>query len=632
MTSSLLVQSLIFLGAAIFVVPIAKKFGLSSIIGYLLAGIVIGPFGFQLTGDNGQDIMHAAEFGVVMMLFLIGLELDPKSFWEMRTAILGLGGSQVFITGLFLFGFLYIFEWQISTAFALSAAFTMSSTAIVLQTLKEKNLAKTVAGEASFSVLLFQDIAVIPLLAILPLLAQTQSADSAISSSLFTNQPAWLQAIGFSTAIGLILLLGKYVVVPFLRFVAKAGLRELLSASSLFLVIGVSALMQVVGLSPALGAFMAGVVLANSEFRHELESNIEPFKGLLLGLFFVSVGSTIDFQEIMQDPIEIFLLATGILTIKFAVLFLIGKVFRMGQDQNRLFSFGLSQVGEFGFVILSFANQLGIIESSINAKMMAVVAITMMTTPFLLLINEKWIEPYFGTKRAIPDEREPDEVDNFQPIIIAGFGHFGSTVGRLLRANGIEATILDNNSDRVELLRKMGFKVFFGDATRLDILESAGLSDAHLVIAAIDSPDANKKMIETIRDKYPDKKILARSRNRFDAYELIDVGVKNIYRESLYSAVQMGVDALVAVGFRRYTATRQGQKFIDFDERSLHRLASKRFDMNDYVIHMKDELEWQEQLFQNDTTQQLELLDKSWDGGYIKENLQQELKENQSTT
>lgn len=630
MTSSLLIQSLIFLGAAIFVVPIAKKFGLSSIIGYLLAGVIIGPFGLQLTGDNGQDIMHAAEFGVVMMLFLIGLELDPKSFWEMRTAILGLGGSQVFITGLFLFGFLHLFEWQISTAFALSAAFTMSSTAIVLQTLKEKNLAKTVAGEASFSVLLFQDIAVIPLLAILPLLAHTQAEnpESTLSHSLFVNQPAWLQAIGFSTAIGLILLLGKFVVVPFLRFVAKAGLRELLSASSLFLVIGVSALMQVVGLSPALGAFMAGVVLANSEFRHELESNIEPFKGLLLGLFFVSVGATIDFEQIIQNPVEVLFLSIGILTIKFTILFLIGKVFRMGQDQNRLFSFGLSQVGEFGFVILSFANQLGIIESSINAKMMAVVAITMMATPFLLLLNEKWIEPYFGTKRTVSDEQEADKVDEFQPIIIAGFGHFGSTVGRLLRANGIEATILDNNSDRVELLRKMGFKVFFGDATRLDILESAGLSDASLVIAAIDSPEANKRMIETVREKYPDKKILARSRNRFDAYELIDVGVKNIYRESLYSAVQMGVDALVALGFRRYTATRQGQKFIDFDERSMHRLASKRFDLNDYVIHMKDELEWQEQLFQNDTTQQLELLDKSWDGGYIKENLQQEKKEN----
>lgn len=619
--NSLLEQSLIFLGAALLLVPLAKKLGLSSILGYLIAGILIGPYVLGFVGDNGEDIMHAAEFGVVLMMFIIGLELDPRSFWDMRNAILGLGGIQVVLTGGILFLLLFFFGFSFEICVAVSASFTMSSTAIALQILKEKNITKTVAGEGSFSVLLFQDIAFIPILAILPFFAVGKSTVEDIHTSAFADQPAWIQAVGVLAGLGVLLLAGRYLVVPFLRYVSKAGMRELLVGSSLFLVIGVSALMEFLGLSPALGAFIAGLVLANSEFRHELESNIEPFKGLLLGLFFLSVGVTINFDEILSEPLLIISLAIFVLLIKFGVLFLVGRIFRMSQDQNRIFSFGLSQVGEFGFVLLSFSQQLGLIDGVVSAQMMAVVAITMTFTPFLMLFNDRFLEPYFGTRREIPASQEPDTVDNFQKVIIAGFGHFGSTVGRLLRSNGIEATILDNNSDRVELLRKMGFKVFFGDATRLEILEAAGLAEAELVIAAIDSPEANKTMIQLIRESYPEIRILARSRNRFDAYELLDVGIKSIYRETLYSAIHMGVDALVALGFRRYTAKRQGQKFLEFDERSLHRLASKRYDMNDYVIHMKDELEWQMQLLENDQQQQSDLLDKSWDGGYIKENL-----------
>ena len=619
--NSLLEQSLIFLGAALLLVPLAKKLGLSSILGYLIAGILIGPYVLGFVGDNGEDIMHAAEFGVVLMMFIIGLELDPRSFWDMRNAILGLGGIQVVLTGGILFLLLFFFGFSFEICVAVSASFTMSSTAIALQILKEKNITKTVAGEGSFSVLLFQDIAFIPILAILPFFAVGKSTVEDIHTSAFADQPAWIQAVGVLAGLGVLLLAGRYLVVPFLRYVSKAGMRELLVGSSLFLVIGVSALMEFLGLSPALGAFIAGLVLANSEFRHELESNIEPFKGLLLGLFFLSVGVTINFDEILSEPLLIISLAIFVLLIKFGVLFLVGRIFRMSQDQNRIFSFGLSQVGEFGFVLLSFSQQLGLIDGVVSAQMMAVVAITMTFTPFLMLFNDRFLEPYFGTRREIPASPEPDTVDNFQKVIIAGFGHFGSTVGRLLRSNGIEATILDNNSDRVELLRKMGFKVFFGDATRLEILEAAGLAEAELVIAAIDSPEANKTMIQLIRESYPEIRILARSRNRFDAYELLDVGIKSIYRETLYSAIHMGVDALVALGFRRYTAKRQGQKFLEFDERSLHRLASKRYDMNDYVIHMKDELEWQMQLLENDQQQQSDLLDKSWDGGYIKENL-----------
>ncbi|NBA85404.1 potassium transporter [Emticicia sp. CRIBPO] len=621
--STFLLQSVIFLGAAILIVPFIKKLGLSSILGYLLAGVIIGPFGMSLVGGNGQDIMHAAEFGVVMMLFLIGLELEPKAFWEMRKSIAGLGMSQMLFTTALLFGLLNFTDWSWQTSLAVALTFSMSSTAIVLQTLKEKNLSHSVSGQASFSVLLFQDIAVIPILALLPLLTEGQPESAKDQHhSFFADQPAWIQAISVVGAVGVILVVGRFLVVPFLRFVAKAGMRELLVAASLFLVIGVSALMQFVGLSPALGAFMAGVVLANSEFRHELESNLDPFKGLLLGLFFLSVGVTIDFAVIFMDPVTIVVMAVGVLIVKFGVLFMIGRFFKMSQDQNFLFSFGLSQVGEFGFVLISFCNQLDLIDTVINAKLMAVVAITMTITPLLMMLNEKLIDPFFGVKTKTDEEGEIAEFEQKHKIIIAGFGHFGSTIGRLLRANGIKATILDNNSDRVELLRNMGFKVYYGDATRAELLKAAGAEEASILIAAIDSPDINRQLIDMVRENFPKIKIFSRARNRFDAYDLLDLGVKNVYRETLYSAVHLGEDALVEMGFRKYTAHRQGQRFIKFDEDALERLGEKRHNMKEYVLSMKDEMEWQEQLLYNDLEQNLDLSDKSWDSDALKDNFQ----------
>ncbi len=616
------IQSVVFLGAAILIVPLIKKLGLSSILGYLIAGVIIGPFGLSFVGQNGQDIMHAAEFGVVMMLFLIGLELEPKAFWEMRKSIVGMGMSQVLLSTALLFPLFLLTSWSWPTALAVALSFSMSSTAIVLQTLKEKNLSHTVSGQASFSVLLFQDIAVIPILALLPLLAEGDAPVANQHHSYFADQPAWIQALSVVGAVGILLFVGRFLVVPFLRFVARAGMRELLVAASLFLVIGVSALMQFVGLSPALGAFMAGVVLASSEFRHELESNLDPFKGLLLGLFFLSVGVTIDFGVIFADPFSIMIAALLVLIVKFAVLFLIGRFYRMSQDQNFFFSFGLSQIGEFGFVLLSFSNQLDLLDQELNAKLMAVVAITMTITPLLLILNEKLIDPYFGVKR---EENKPEEPVNFElkhKIIIAGFGHFGSTIGRLLRANGIKATILDNNSDRVELLRNMGFKVYYGDATRAELLKAAGAEEAGILIAAIDSPEINRQLIDMVRENFPDIKIFSRARNRFDAYDLLDVGVRNVYRETLYSAVHLGEDALVELGFRRYTAHRQGQKFIKFDEESLEKLREKRHNMKDYALSMKDEMEWQEQMLYNDLEKSLELSDRSWDSEALKQNIE----------
>jgi len=620
MSSSFLIQALVFIGAAIVFVPFAKKLGLSSIIGYLLAGIIIGPFGLGFVGENGQDLMHAAEFGVVMMLFLIGLELDPKAFWEMRKSITGLGLSQMLGTTLILFPIMLTLQWSWQSALAIALAFSMSSTAIVLQTLKEKQLTRSIAGEASFSVLLFQDIAVIPILALLPLLGNIDPAATQTDAhgSLMEGQPAWLQGLFVVLAVGLILLAGRFLVAPFLRYVSKSGLRELLTASSLFVVIGVATLMQVVGLSPALGAFLAGVVLANSEFRHELESNVEPFKGLLLGLFFVSVGSTIDFNQIKNDPVTIAMLAALVLVVKFVVLFVIGRFSKMGRDQNLLFSLGLSQIGEFGFVLLSFIGQINIVDPIQNGKLMAVVAITMATTPFLLLINDKWILPYFGIPE-VADKPEADTIDQRNKVILAGFGHFGNTIGRLLRANGIEATIVDNDPDRVELLRNMGFKVYYGDATRLELLKSAGLEEATLLIAAIDSPETNNFLISRVREQFPHLKIMARARNRNDAYELMDMGVHDVYRETLYTAVHLGVDALVHLGFRKYTANRQGQKFIQYDEKALEKLAAKRHDLKEYILSVKEEIEWEEQLLLNDLNIHSEMNDQSWDSEHVRE-------------
>jgi CPA2 family monovalent cation:H+ antiporter-2 len=540
----------------------------------------------------------------------------------MRKAIVGLGSIQFIGTTFLLFPIGLWLGWSWQSSLAAAMAMSMSSTAIVLQTLKEKGLTNTASGQASFSVLLFQDIMVIPILGLMPLLA-TQSEmklDEAHSSTLIKNMPAWLQTLMVLGSVITVALAGKFLVVPLLRIVAKTNLRELFTASALLLVVAVAYLMELVGLSPALGTFLAGVVLANSEFRHELESDLQPFKGLLLGLFFIGVGASINFRLIAEQPLMILALVSSLIVIKALVLFIAGKVFKIKSDQNLLFTFGLAQVGEFAFVLLSFSGQLNIIGKEWTDILMAATAISMTITPLLLLVNEKFIDPYFGTKE-IADEKEADKIEEKHPVIIAGFGHFGSTIGRFLRANGVEATILDYDSDRVDLLRKMGFKVYYGDATRLDLLEAAGASNAKLLIASIDSPTANNELIKTVRKHFPKLEIMARAKNRFDAYELIDMGVKEIYRETLYTSVHLAVDALKKLGFRSYTATRQGQKFIQHDENALAKLASHRHDIKDYIFSVRQQIEMQEQLLQNDLFENLNSEDRAWDSEFMREQI-----------
>lgn len=588
--------ALIFLGAAIIMVPLVRKLGLSSVIGFILGGIIIGPFVLKLTGRGSEDIMHTTEFGVIMLLFLIGLEIEPKKFWKIRKKIFGMGLSQMVLTVGILFTIFYYAEWRIDQALVAALCFALSSTAIVLQTLKEKNIFRTEAGESSFSILLFQDMAVIPILALLPIIAKMPEDKE--KQILLQYLPDWLQPFSIIFGIGLLVVIARYLFVPFLRYVSRSGMNELLTASSLFLVIGVSELMDAVGLSPALGAFIAGVMLATSEFRHELESQIEPFKGLLLAVFFVSVGASINFFVIMEDPMFIFTTTLVVLAVKFAVLFGVGKFFKLKWDQNFMLAFALSQIGEFAFVLINYSTNLYLLNPVLNAQLLAITAITMCITPILLLINEKFIEPKWQVVKN--DDDEITEPVKQQKIIIVGFGHFGSTVGRLLRVNGVQATVLDNDPERVNILRTNGFKVYYGDAAKPGILRSAGAETADLLILCLDSPEKNKFVLEYAREKFPQLKVFVRAKNRLDAYDFISNGVDNIYRETLGTAVNMAVDILTANGMRAYAARRLGQRFMLIDKAVTRRLATEK-NNGTVTFTMKEYLEREAELLAQDS-------------------------------
>lgn len=577
MESTLAMKTLVFLGAAIIMVPLVRRLGLSSVIGYILGGIIIGPFVLKLSGNDTEDIMHATEFGVVMLLFLIGLELEPKKFWAMRKQILGLGLSQMLLTIGILSGIFMMASWRFDQAVTVAMCFAMSSTAIVLQTLSEKNMLRTAAGEASFSTLLFQDIAVVPILALLPLIAHHYVKEKNEVQMLIQTLPEWMQTFTVILGVAILILLGKYIFVPFLRYVSKSGMSELLTASSLFLVVGVSELMVSVGLSPALGAFLAGVMLANSEFRNELEAQIDPFKGLLLAVFFVSVGASINFSTIQQDPVFIFSMVFLVLAVKFAVLFIIGKFFGIETSQNYFYAFALSQVGEFAFVLLNYSTNLYLLDKVMLMQLTAITAITMCITPLLLVIHDKIISKRINNDKD--DDHAFDIMDaadvTRKKVIIVGFGHFGSTVGRLLKASKVAATILDNDSERVKLLRSYGFKVYYGDATRLPVLEAAGIQEAEILVLCLDKTEKNKMVADMIRERYPNVKIFVRAKNRNDAYFYVNHGIDNVYRETLGTGVNMAVDVLHATGMRKYAARRLGKRFTLLEKASLKKLANK---------------------------------------------------------
>ncbi len=605
-------QAFVYLTAAVLSVPVAKRLGLGSVLGYLIAGIIIGPFVLGLIGEEGQDVMHFAEFGVVMMLFLVGLELQPSLLWRMRTPILGLGGLQVGVTSVLIAAVAMLFglSWQESAAIGMVLA--LSSTAIVLQTLNEKNLMKTGGGQSAFATLLFQDIAVIPMLALFPLLAihQIVQGDGHHGTSWVEGMPGWMHALVVLGAVATIIVGGHFAIRPAFRFLARTKLREVFVAAGLLLVIGIALLMEQVGLSPALGTFLAGVVLANSEYRHELESDIEPFKGLLLGLFFIAVGASIDFQLIAQSPMLIAGLVVALMALKFAVLLVLGRVFKMGIDQNLLYAFSLAQGGEFAFVLFSFANQAGVLTTQTTAPMIAVVAVTMALTPLFMLVFEKVVQPRVGTKPGTA--KEFDAVHGDTPVIIAGYGRFGQIVARMLDTQHIASTVLEYDSDQVELLRKFGRKVFYGDASRHDLLHSAGAEKAQVLILAIDNPEKIMEMVHTARKHFPHLKILARAYARSDAFELVNAQVDHVYRETFESAVRMGADALRELGVRSYQAERAAQRFRRHDEELLHEFAAIQGE-KEYVNMVKKRLTEVEALLREDMHEARHQSETGWD-------------------
>lgn len=617
-------QAIVYIIAAIICVSLAKKLGMSSVLGYLLAGILIGPYVFKFISNEseGQDIMHGTEFGVVMMLFLIGLELEPKNLWKMRDLILRVGLAQVLLTSLVIFaaGIALGVSWNISLTVGLSIS--LSSTAIVLQSLKEKNQMDSIEGKMSFAVLLLQDIAVIPILAILPLLAINAPEVSVTTDhgTFFDSFPGWIQTFAIFASIGLVILLGRYGFGPLLKLVVKTHLRELFVATALLIVVGIAYLMILVGLSPALGAFLAGVVLANSPYKHALESDLEPFKGILLGLFFMAVGSTINFTLITSEPTLVFGLTVGVILIKALVILGIGKVRKLTTAENLNFAFGLAQASEFSFVTYSFAFQLQIFDRQLADTLMAVTALSMAISPILMLVLDKTIIQKEGLKSK-NSSRQSDVVSEKNKVILLGFGNFGSTVGRFLRANGVEATIMDSDPDQVDFLRKMGFKVYFGDGTRLDLLHAAGAEHAKILISAIDSTEHSIKIVKLCRDHFPHLEVMIRARNRFDAYELMDVGVENIYREHLDTSIRMGEDALRKLGFRAHTVHRLGKQFRNYDEEALKVLVNYKHNQDEYISKVKTYIEMQESLLSGELSRKFSLNDHAWDSEQMKENL-----------
>ena len=628
-------QAFVYLAAAVIAVPIARRLGLGSVLGYLIAGMVIGPFAFGLIGEEGQDVMHFAEFGVVMMLFLIGLELRPALLWQMRKPILGLGGLQVGVTTLLLAGIGIVagLAWQ--TALAVGMTLALSSTAIVLQTLNEKNLMGTDGGQGAFAVLLFQDISVIPMLALMPLLAlggatgggagaghdagEAGYAEAAgsHSTSWVEGLPAWEQTLIVLLAVAAIIVAGRYLLRPVFRVIAGTRLRELFTATALLLIIGIALLMSRVGLSPALGTFLAGVVLANSEYRHELESEIDPFKGLLLAVFFISVGASIDFDLIASSPLLILGLVAGLIAIKFVVLMVLGRAFGMGLDQNFLFAFSLAQGGEFAFVLFSFASQNGVVPADVTSPLIAAVAVSMALTPVLMLVNERLIQPRTGTRESV--EREPDAMHEEGEVIIAGFGRFGSIVGRLLRANGIQPTVLEFDSDRVEVLRKLGLQVFYGDASRHDLLEAAGAAKARLLVIATEDHDRIVGIVETAQKHFPNLTILARAAGRPEAYELRDLGVEHVYRETLDTSLRTGIDALRLLGRRGHQAHRAARTFRRHDEESVRELGAMRHDRKAYFSAARERIHSLEELLLSEVEGPTEERDAGWDTDSLRE-------------
>lgn len=549
---SWLANTFIYLSAAVVAVPLSKAIGLGSILGYLAAGIAIGPWGLGLV-TNVEDILHFAEFGVVLMLFLIGLELEPRRLWSLRRPIFGWGSAQVLGCAALLFvaGVAAGAPWRLSLVAALGLA--LSSTAIALQVMGERNLMPTSSGQAGFSILLFQDVAAIPILALLPLLAVGAAPDAG------DGRPVWLEALTIVGVIALIVLGGRLALRPILRWIALSRTPEIFTAAALLLVVAIAGLMQVVGLSMALGAFLAGVLLAESEYRRELETDIEPFKGLLLGLFFIAVGMSIDFGVLARSPLTMAAIVVTFLLLKVLVVWFIARPMGIPLQERPVFTLLLAQGGEFAFVVFQAALGARVIPTETASLLIGAVAVSMLLTPLLLVPVDKWLLPRLDGlgKKDLPEISEPQNA----PVIIAGFGRYGQMVGRLLNAQGIASTVLDHDADMIEAARAFGYKVFYGDATRLDLLRTAGAGTAKVFVVAVDDREQSLRIVDLVRENFPHLELVARARDVPHWNDLRDRGVLRVDREVFESSLRTGRRVLELLGQAPHEARRQAMRF-----------------------------------------------------------------------
>ncbi len=589
--------ALIYLLAAVLVVPVFKRLGLGAVLGYLVAGIVIGPAGLDLVKDVDATL-HFSEVGVVLLMFLIGLELNPSKLWQMRKPIFGLGSAQVLLSTavLGLIGFMAGLE-MVSALF-MAAALAFSSTPIALQALQERGQSGGMVGQSAFSVLLFQDIAVIPLLAIVPLFALNAAGDDSMT----------FMGVGRIVAVFLVIIIGgRYLLRPIFRYIAATRMREVFTAFSLLLVIGTGLLTDKAGLSMALGTFMAGVLLAESEYRHELELNIEPFKGLLLGLFFIAVGMSVDLSLVLERPVLIVVATLGFMVIKAVVLYGIGALAGHGKGDRVLLAILMAQGGEFAFVLIALVASVGLLPTQDAALLVVVATFSMLLTPFILWAHDKILMPALS---QTPD-RETDVVANEGHVIVAGFGRFGQIIGRLLLSLKVPVTVVDHDPNHIEMLRKFGYKVFYGDASRLDLLEAAGAGKAKLLILAIDDPDTLLATAELVKKHYPDLPVLARAKNRGDVVKLMEAGAIEVRRETFASSLEVGELALKELGYSAYQAHRTVMKFKGYDENMLYASAAFRDDEKSLIDYAKRSRILLEQLMNTDQ-EELSKSDKGW--------------------
>jgi glutathione-regulated potassium-efflux system protein KefB len=586
---SFLQQALIFLVATVAAVPLFKRLGLGSVLGYLTAGVVIGPWGVGLL-TNSENILHIAEFGVVLLLFVIGLELQPSRLWQLRKAVFGLGAAQVLVSAAAITGVALALGTGLPVALVAGAGLSMSSTAFALQLLAEKNQLARPYGRAAFGILLFQDLAVIPLLAVLPLLSG--APDTA-------GDPWWLSALKITGVLAGVFVVGRYVLRPVFKQIAQIHSQEVMTAAALLVVVGTALLVSEVGLSMALGSFLAGVMLAESEYKHELEADIEPFKGLLLGLFFIAVGMSVDVGIILDRPGMVAGLVVGLIAVKSVVLFAIGRLALKNTASAMDLAVVISQGGEFAFVLFRVAVGDRIMPRELADLLVVVVSLSMGLTPLLYLIHEKLVRPRFA-RAAAPDREFDVRPDEDNPVIIAGFGRVGQVVGRILRAKRIGFTALDSNPEHIDFIQRFGNKVFYGDAARLELLRAAGCEKARIFVLAIDSFDASVKIAKEVKTHFPHLTIFARARNRQHAYRLLDIGIDHVIRDTFAASLDLTRDILVALGLPFTQSQATVELFRDHDETLLRNSFQHQHDLpklTEMAARARTELE---QLFEAD--------------------------------